>query len=74
VTLVAWASDDQDRRLLRDLATRAPRRRIYGHCHFCGALCWGRVCRAHRDLLEVEAEPDAPHREVSAPGSDEEGA
>lgn len=61
---------DADRRLLRD-ATRPPRVGRF-NCSYCGARCFGRVCRAHRDLLEVEAELDAPHTTASAPSSDEQ--
>lgn len=67
---------DDERRLIRDLAATGPRRRIYGRCMFCGGLTFGRVCRAHRDLLEVEAEaePTAQRFPSMAVGSDEEGA
>lgn len=59
-----------DRRLVRDLTRRRPKR-LASSCVYCGAPCWGRACRGHRDLLDIEAEPTARHREVSAAGSDE---
>jgi hypothetical protein len=60
----------EDARLLRDLIKSSRTGRF--HCTYCGARCWGRVCRAHRDLLDLEAEPLAPQRETTS-GSDKEG-
>ncbi len=60
-----------DRRLLRD-ATRPPRVGRF-NCGFCGARCFGRVCHAHRDLLEVEAEATAFPREQTVTSDRKEG-
>jgi len=30
----------------------------FRHCCFCGAPTYGRACRAHRDLLDVDPEQE----------------
>jgi hypothetical protein len=39
-----------DRPLTRALLTQRPKK-VYRRCDFCGAPCYGKTCRAHRDLL-----------------------
>jgi hypothetical protein len=68
MTIVLLPEDD--RGLLRDLVKPARTGRF--HCTYCGARCFGRVCRAHRDLIAIEAEATAPHRENTV-ASDKEG-
>jgi hypothetical protein len=68
-----WLIPGEDARLLREIVNPPRRQTIYGRCTFCGHLCFGRVCRAHRDLLDLEAEPLAPQRENTSGSDQEEG-
>lgn len=42
----------QQMRLVKELAGE---KRDPGHrCVYCGASCYGRACRQHRDLVQIE--------------------
>jgi hypothetical protein len=51
---MASLSDHKDATGLRDAMKTGSRKHVYGRCIFCGGLSFGRVCRAHRDLLDIE--------------------
>jgi hypothetical protein len=44
---------DTEKRLIRSLTTGAPAWRR-GYCMFCGGFTFGRVCRAHADLVHLD--------------------
>ena len=42
----------QQMRLIKALAGQ--KRDRSHHCVYCGASCYGRACRQHRDLVQIE--------------------
>lgn len=46
------------RDLVHDLVGQV-RRPVFGRCGYCGTYCFGRVCRGHRDLPQLEAQATA---------------
>lgn len=63
---------DHGRRLINQLTGQGPEWRR-GFCIFCGGLTFGRVCRAHLDLVQLDrqiTEPAASSAKKSATGSE----
>jgi hypothetical protein len=71
--MVGWG----ERLFVRELMPPG-RGRLHGNCVYCGAPSYGRVCRAHSDLQQIEhelhTEPAASHPNANATGSDNKGA